>query len=192
MTQLAPGSYRTCVERRGRFDDLLHTLEGPCFALADERVLRLHPHVARALKRLPHLALKAGEGAKTLRTVERLALAAAAVPRQATVLAIGGGTIGDVATVFAHLHKRGARLVHVPTTWLAAVDSSVGGKGAVNVGVGQERARRLSFPRRGLAVWRALHHPVQGAAAGGRGRGVQDGSDARRAHLAHLAAGAAR
>lgn len=134
MTQLAPGSYRTCVEQRGRFDALLRTLTGPCFAIADERVLRLHPHVARAVQRVPHLALRAGEGAKTLRTVERLALAAAAVPRQATVLAVGGGTIGDVATVFAHLHKRGARLVQVPTTWLAAVDSSVGGKGAVNVG----------------------------------------------------------
>jgi 3-dehydroquinate synthase len=90
--------------------------------------------VARALGRLPHLALRAGEGAKALRTLERLGAAAVAVPRAATVLAVGGGTVGDVATVFAHLHKRGARLVQVPTTWLAAVDSSLGGKGAVNVG----------------------------------------------------------
>jgi 3-dehydroquinate synthase len=134
MSARAPGSYVPCVERVGRFEALFAQHDGPLFVIADERVLRLHPHVSRALGRSPLVSLRAGEGAKTLRVVERLALAAAGVPRQATVLAIGGGTIGDVATVFAHLHKRGARLVHVPTTWLAAVDSSVGGKGAVNVG----------------------------------------------------------
>jgi 3-dehydroquinate synthase len=133
MRHLAPGSYAPCPTRRGRFEALFAGLEGPVFAVADERVLRLHPHVARALGRTPHVALRAGEPAKTLKVIERLAVAAQAVPRGATVLAVGGGTIGDVATVFAHLHKRGARLVHVPTTWLAAVDSSVGGKGAVNV-----------------------------------------------------------
>ncbi len=42
--------------------------------------------------------------------------------------------MGDVATVVAHLPKRGARLVQVPTTLLAAVDAALGGKGAVNVG----------------------------------------------------------
>jgi 3-dehydroquinate synthase len=134
MTPLAPGSYAPCLDREGRFDALLGALQGPLFAVADARVLKLHPHVARALKRVPGLALKAGEGAKSLRALERLGRAAVAVPRTATVLAVGGGTIGDLATVFAHLHKRGARLIHVPTTWLAAVDSSVGGKGAVNVG----------------------------------------------------------
>jgi 3-dehydroquinate synthase len=133
MSPLAPGSYRPCVDREGRFDELLATLEGPVFAVADERVLRLHPHAARALAGKPLVALRAGEGAKSVRTLERLGARAVAVPRSATVLVVGGGTVGDVGTVFAHLHKRGARLVHVPTTWLAAVDSSVGGKGAVNV-----------------------------------------------------------
>lgn len=134
MKPLAPGSFEPCVDRWGRFDELLPSLEGPTMAIADERVLRLHPHVARALKRIPTVvALRAGEGAKSLKTLERLAAAAVEVPRRATVLAVGGGSIGDVATVFAHLHKRGARLIHVPTTWLAAVDSSLGGKGAVNV-----------------------------------------------------------
>jgi 3-dehydroquinate synthase len=56
------------------------------------------------------------------------------VPRSATFVALGGGTVGDAITVLAHLHKRGVRLLHVPTTMLAAVDSSIGGKGAVNVG----------------------------------------------------------
>ncbi|MFL5318656.1 MAG: 3-dehydroquinate synthase family protein, partial [Myxococcaceae bacterium] len=55
------------------------------------------------------------------------------LPRSGTLLAVGGGTIGDLATVAAHLLKRGVRLIHVPTTLLAAVDSSLGGKGAVHV-----------------------------------------------------------
>jgi 3-dehydroquinate synthase len=47
--------------------------------------------------------------------------------------------VGDLATVAAHLIKRGIRLVHVPTTLLAAVDSSVGGKGAVHIDGGRGR-----------------------------------------------------
>ncbi len=133
MTQLAPGSFAPCVDRFEAFPALAKGLEGPRFVIADARVMALHPSVARFVRGSPHVALRAGEAAKSLRTLERLAQASLTVPREATVVAIGGGTIGDVATVFAHLHKRGARLVHVPTTTLAAVDSSVGGKGAVNV-----------------------------------------------------------
>ncbi len=104
--------------------------------IADARVLRLHGSRGLALKQpnVTLVPLTAGEGAKSLATLERLTKRALALPRKLTVLAIGGGTIGDVATVFAHTFKRGVgRLVHVPTTLLAAVDSSVGGKGAVNV-----------------------------------------------------------
>jgi 3-dehydroquinate synthase len=105
-------------------------------AVADERVLKLHPHVTRALRRknITLVSLKAGERVKSLSTLEVLTEHALTLPRKLTLLSIGGGTIGDVATVFAHVFKRGVgRLIHVPTTLLAAVDSSVGGKGAVNV-----------------------------------------------------------
>jgi 3-dehydroquinate synthase len=134
----APGSYRRANDRWGRFETLCRSLPpGPALAVADARVLRLHPHVGRALaaKQVQVVSLAAGEGAKSLARVEALARASQSLPRGATVLAIGGGTIGDVTTVFAHLFKRGVgRFVQVPTTTLAAVDSSVGGKGAVNVG----------------------------------------------------------
>ena len=133
----APGGYRKCRDVSGRFDTLISRLgEGAVLAVADERVLKLHPHVARALKRenVTLVALAAGERVKSLRTLEVLTKRALVLPRKLTLLAIGGGTIGDVATVFAHTFKRGVgRLIHVPTTLLAAVDSSVGGKGAVNV-----------------------------------------------------------
>jgi 3-dehydroquinate synthase len=51
-----------------------------------------------------------------------------------TVLAIGGGSVGDFAGFFASVYKRGLRLVHIPTTWLAAIDSSHGGKTGLNFG----------------------------------------------------------
>lgn len=133
---MTPGAYQKCRDVWGRFDALERRLEGPVLAIADERVLRLHPHVQRSLagKNITLVALKAGERVKSLTTLERLTKSALKLPRKLTLLAIGGGTIGDVATVFAHTFKRGVgSLIHVPTTLLAAVDSSVGGKGAVNV-----------------------------------------------------------
>jgi 3-dehydroquinate synthase len=78
--------------------------------------------------------LPAGERTKSLRVLERVLARLTALPRSGMLVAVGGGSIGDLATVAAHVHKRGVKLVHVPTTLLAAVDSSVGGKGAVNVG----------------------------------------------------------
>lgn len=133
-----PGAYRPLLDRWGRFDALCAQLPpGPALAIADARVLRLHPHVTEALRArgVELAAVAAGERTKSLARVDALAASVSALPRSTTVLAIGGGTIGDFATVFAHLFKRGVgRFIQVPTTALAAVDSSVGGKGAVNVG----------------------------------------------------------
>ena len=133
---MTPGSYVKCRDVSGRFDELAARLEGPALAIADARVLKLHPHVGKALRAqgVTVLAVRAGEAAKSLRVLERLTRDAVSLPRSLTLLAIGGGTIGDLATVFAHTFKRGVkRFIQVPTTLLAAVDSSVGGKGAVNV-----------------------------------------------------------
>lgn len=134
MTDFAPGSYVACRDVWAPFTRTWAKRPRETFAIVDARVAALHPALGRAIRKVPHLALRAGEHAKSLSTLERISQAALRVPREATVVSIGGGTVGDVATVFAHLHKRGARLIHVPTTLLAAVDSSVGGKGAVNVG----------------------------------------------------------
>lgn len=134
MTELPPGAWSRTSERWGRFDVLSRALPADALVLADRRVLSLHGHLRRALAGRRVIALPAGERTKSIAMVQRLALETLDVSRRTTVLAIGGGTIGDLAAVFAHLLKRGVRLVHCPTTLLAAVDSSVGGKGAVNVG----------------------------------------------------------
>ena len=54
--------------------------------------------------------------------------------RRMTIVVLGGGSVGDFGGFVASIYKRGVRLIHVPSTWLAAVDTSHGGKTALNVG----------------------------------------------------------
>lgn len=54
--------------------------------------------------------------------------------RKLTVVVIGGGSVGDFGGFVASIMKRGLRLIHIPSTWLAAIDSSHGGKTGLNVG----------------------------------------------------------
>ncbi|MCL6480804.1 MAG: 3-dehydroquinate synthase [Firmicutes bacterium] len=79
------------------------------------------------------------ETAKRLATVERLcrALARAGADRDAVLVALGGGVVGDVAGFTAAIYLRGVRLVQVPTTLLAQVDAAVGGKTGVNLPEGK-------------------------------------------------------
>lgn len=75
------------------------------------------------------------EPSKSMATLERMLvdLAEAGLERTDLVIALGGGIVGDVAGLAAGLHRRGVRVVQCPTTLLAMVDASVGGKTAVNL-----------------------------------------------------------
>ena len=81
------------------------------------------------------IAMPDGEPTKRLATVEALCekLAKLGADRQAVVIALGGGIVGDVGGLVASLYMRGVELVQVPTTVLAQVDASIGGKTAVNL-----------------------------------------------------------
>lgn len=100
-------------------------------------VAKLHLDALRAtLGPHPHevLVLPDGDAAKSLSTVETIASAAiaAGVGRDGTFIALGGGAIGDVTGFAAAVFHRGIRVIQIPTTLLSQVDSSVGGKTAVN------------------------------------------------------------
>lgn len=134
MDAVPPGAYQPVRDVWGPFARAAaRRLPEGALVVIDARVAALHPGVAAAARRAGRvLQVRAGEGAKTLRTLARLLAEGVSLPRSGTLLAVGGGTIGDLATVAAHLIKRGVRLIHAPSTLLAAVDSSVGGKGAIH------------------------------------------------------------
>ena len=80
-----------------------------------------------------------GEEAKTFKTyidvIEKML--AGSIPRSACVVALGGGVVGDLSGFVAATYHRGIDIVHVPTTLLAQVDSSIGGKCGINLEVGK-------------------------------------------------------
>jgi 3-dehydroquinate synthase len=85
------------------------------------------------------LVLDPGEGAKSWRGLEQVVdwLLAEEVERGDHILALGGGVIGDLAGFAASILKRGCGFIQLPTTLLAQVDSSVGGKTAINARAGK-------------------------------------------------------
>lgn len=89
--------------------------------------------------RRPPLSIPDGERAKTLKTVSRIydAMIRQRLDRSATIVAFGGGVVGDVAGFAAATYLRGVRLVQIPTTLLSQVDSAIGGKVGVNLPAGK-------------------------------------------------------
>lgn len=91
----------------------------------------------------------AGETAKSLKTVQRCydRLAAHRLERKSFIIALGGGVVGDLAGFVAASYLRGIPFVQVPTTLLAHVDSSVGGKTGVNLKAGKNLVGAFHQPR---------------------------------------------
>ena len=103
-------------------------------------------HAARALRSLEAagievewIPLPGGEASKDLATVQRLyePLVSAGLDRKSPVIAVGGGTVGDTAGYVAATYLRGVPFIACPTTLLAMVDASVGGKVGVNLPEGK-------------------------------------------------------
>ena len=109
----------------------------PFLVISQPRILKA---VGKSLKkRFPVVSIPDGERAKSLTTISRLLdrMVQLKLPRQSTVIAFGGGVVGDVAGFVAATYMRGLPLVQIPTSLLAMVDSSVGGKTAVNHKLGK-------------------------------------------------------
>ena len=108
-------------------------LQGSRFCVTDTSVAELY---AESLAPLAgQVAIEPGEGAKTLAEAERVLreLAALGMTRSDHIAALGGGVVGDLAGFCAATYQRGVPVVQVPTTFVAQVDSAIGGKTGVDI-----------------------------------------------------------
>lgn len=109
-----------------------------CLLIYDQRLSRMKPAAAWIRKFKNRYGVEAGEKLKDVREfpahMEKISgLVGDLSSRRLTIVVAGGGSVGDFGGFVASIFKRGVKLVHVPTTWLAALDSSHGGKTGLNV-----------------------------------------------------------
>ena len=133
-------------------------LAGRCAVISDSNVAPLYAE--RALQSLAvsgfdaiSLVVPAGEKSKSFSLTADLCdrMIAAGLDRSAFVVALGGGVVGDLAGFVAAIYYRGIPFIQVPTTILAQVDSSVGGKTGVNAAGGKNLIGAFHQPRLVLA-----------------------------------------
>lgn len=125
---------------------------GRVAVITDEAVAPLYlARLKHALgsARMIELVLAPGEAAKSWQTLNRVfdALLGAKFGRDTLVVALGGGVVGDLAGFAAAIYQRGVPFVQVPTTLLAQVDSSVGGKTAINHPLGKNMIGAFHQPQ---------------------------------------------
>lgn len=119
-----------------------HAKNARIIVVTDENVARHHLatlETGAAGLRVDRIILPPGEGTKSWAQLEALCdqLLALEVERSDAIVALGGGVIGDLTGFAAAIVKRGCKVIQIPTTLLSQVDSSVGGKTAINTVAGK-------------------------------------------------------
>jgi 3-dehydroquinate synthase len=125
-----------------------------CAVITDDHVGPLHgAALLTALRNAGYdahlVSIPAGEASKSMETAAMLCdrLIALGLDRKGAVFALGGGVIGDLAGFVASIHYRGIPVIQVPTTVVAQVDSSIGGKTGVNTPLGKNLIGTFHQPR---------------------------------------------
>ncbi|MDD5544298.1 MAG: 3-dehydroquinate synthase [Acidobacteriia bacterium] len=141
------------VSRRGKLLEAI--LDGKCkvFLISNPRIWKLYGHSMADRKgplagAIP-LIVPDGERFKNIRWYERLCeqVVRAGADRRSVVVALGGGVVGDLAGFVAATVLRGLALVHIPTSLLSQIDSSIGGKTGINLGAGKNLIGAFHQPR---------------------------------------------
>jgi 3-dehydroquinate synthase len=132
--------------------------KGRTVIITDQTVAAIHAEALTASLtaagvRSEVVAVPAGEGSKSFAELERVLdrLLEIGLDRKDVVIALGGGVVGDLAGLAAALYMRGIDFVQIPTTLLAQVDSSVGGKTAIDTPRGKNLVGAFHQPRLVLA-----------------------------------------
>src|SRR5881398_490180 len=131
-----------------------HVARKTCVIISDSNVAavlgqRIEKSLLAAAVQPTLITIRAGEKSKTLQQAGAICdqMTAAGLDRQSFVIGLGGGVIGDISGFVAAIYHRGIPHVQIPTTLLAMVDSSIGGKTGVNT-------------RDGKNLIGAIHHPL--------------------------------
>lgn len=125
-----------------------------CFILSDRAVeahygADVYEAMLRTGRRVERFHVEPGEGSKSFASFERLCneMLAARPDRHTLLVALGGGVVGDLCGFIASVLLRGVPFIQIPTTLLAQVDSSVGGKTAINCAAGKNLIGSFYQPR---------------------------------------------
>ena len=127
----------------------------------DDVLAKKVPAFKKWMKQFPlTYSVKAGEALKDVDQFPRHIKAITKIcenasNRKLTIVVVGGGSVGDFGGFVASILKRGVGLVHIPSTWLAAIDSSHGGKTALNVG-GAKNQIGTFYPAKQIVLVRSL------------------------------------
>ena len=137
------GTYSTQAGLKGKIAIITDTNVAPLYM---EKVLKSFTEAGFT----PSIhAIQAGEASKNLFMVQQLcsALAQAGIDRSGNIAALGGGVVGDLAGFVASVHYRGIPFIQIPTTIVSQVDSSIGGKTAVNIPEGKNLVGAFHQPK---------------------------------------------
>ncbi len=147
-------------------------LTGPLAVVSDSNVAEIYAHPAIASLHSSgfsanSIVIPAGEAHKTFATVQSLldGFINCGLDRSSTVVALGGGVVGDLAGFAAAIFLRGVRWVAVPTSLLAMVDASLGGKTGADLPQGKNLVGAFHPPALVLADSRNAGHAPTGGAA---------------------------
>ncbi len=157
-------------------------IAGPVFIITDSNVADIYvPIVRSALEKSGIQAhvyvISAGEPSKSLRTLQSIYgwLAEHHCERGNTIVALGGGVVGDLAGFAAATFLRGLSLVQVPTSLAGMVDAAIGGKTAVNLDIGKNLVGSFYQPRAILADLDCLRTLPQRELAAGWAEAIKHG-----------------
>lgn len=148
MAELKVGKSRVLIGK-GLFENLRHhvlNITEPCkvLILSDETVAKfyiekLRKNLEKSGFKISEFIIKPGEKSKTLSTATKIyeKMAADFFSRSDMVVSLGGGVVSDIAGFAAATYLRGIKFVSIPTSLLAQIDASIGGKNGVNLSFGK-------------------------------------------------------
>ncbi len=138
-----------------KLSNLILSYHKPCkvFVISDSNVAGLYLEKLKSeLKKLNcefyYYIIPPGEVSKSLKTVKYIyeKLSSDLISRDDIIISLGGGVVSDISGFVASTYKRGTNLIHIPTSLLAMIDASIGGKNAINLDFGKNLVGSFYFP----------------------------------------------